>query len=118
MHNVRLNKKVFKKEELEKSIDSSFKTFVDTVEVDNDTVAEFFRLYDKLFYEIPAEGPSNTHEFLIRESSKLVQLEKDDTEIQPLLDEITNLRTRLLETNVENIESMNELTEDINKQIK
>ena len=69
-------------------------------------------------YEIPAEGSSNSHEYLIRESSKLVQLEKDDTEIQPLLDEITNLRTRLLEMNVENVESINELTQDINKQIK
>lgn len=118
MHNIRLNKKVFKKNELEKSIDSSFKTFIDAVEIDNDTVAELFRLYDKLFYEIPAEGETNSHEFLIKESSKLVQLEKDDTEIQPLLDEITNLRTRLLQVNIENIESENELKEEINKQIK
>ena len=118
MHNVRLNKKVFKKEELEKSIDSYFKTFIVKVEVNYDRVEEFYRQNHKLLYEIPAEGSSNSHEFLIRERSKLVQLEKDDTEIQPLLDEITNLRTRLLETNVENIESMNELTEDINKQIK
>ena len=67
---------------------------------------------------LTAEGSSNSHKYLIRESSKLVQLEKDDTEIQPLLDEITNLRTRLLEMNVENVESINELTQDINKQIK
>jgi len=118
MHNVRLNKKVYKKEELEKSIDSSFKTFVDIQEEDTDTVAEFFRLYNKLFYDIPAEGASNSHEYIIKESSKLVKLERDDTEIQPLLDEITELRTRLLELNVENIESINELTQDINTQIQ
>ena len=35
MPNIRLNKKVYRKEELEKSIDSSFKTFVDVVEEDD-----------------------------------------------------------------------------------
>ncbi len=117
MRNVRLNKKVYSKEELEKSVDNTFKTFVDEVEEDNDTIAEFFRLYEKLYYEIPTEGETNTHEFLIRESSKLVQLEKDDSEIQPLLDEITDLRQRLLEANIQNVEEQQELANNIDTKI-
>lgn len=113
MRNVRLNKTVYSKEELEKSVDNTFKTFVDEVEEDNDTTAEFFRLYEKLYYEIPTQGENNTHEFLIKESSKLVQIEKDDSEIQPLLDEITDLRQRLLESNIQNVEEQQELANNI-----
>ena len=88
-----------------KVVDSNFSTFVDpVVEVNNDTVAEFFRLYSKLYYEIPIEGEANSHTYLLKESSKLVDLEKDLTDVQPLLDEITELRERLLVINQEKIE--------------
>lgn len=117
MANIRLNKTVYNRKELEKSIDSSFNTFKDEIEEDTDTVAEFFRLYNKLFYEIQPEGESNSHEYIIKESSKLVKFERDDTEIQPLLDEISELRARLLEANAENIESQQEISEGINAQI-
>ena len=84
MANIRLSRTVYKKDELDKSIDSSFKSFVDTVEVDTDTIEEFFRLYTKLYYDIEPLGEFNSHEFLIKESSKLVQLETNDEAIQPL----------------------------------
>ena len=115
MANIRLSRTVYKKDELDKSIDSSFKSFVDTVEVDTDTVEEFFRLYTKLYYDIEPLGEFNSHEFLIKESSKLVQLETNDEAIQPLLDEISDLRQRLLEQNVENIENENDLMQSIGK---
>jgi hypothetical protein len=113
MANIRLSKTVFKKDELEKAIDSSFKTFVDIVEEDNDTVEELFRLYNKLFYEIPAEGAENSHEYLIRESSKMVELEKEDLEVQPLLDEISDLRERLLQQNINSLDTQNEIIKTI-----
>jgi len=115
MANIRLSRTVYKKDEFDKSIDSSFKSFVDVVEVDNDTIEEFFRLYNKLFYEIPAEGEFNSHEFIIKESSKLVDFETDDEAIQPLLDEITDLRQRLLEQNAENIETENDMIQALGK---
>ena len=71
-----------KKDQFDKSIDTSFKSFVDTVEVDNDTIEEFFRLYNKLYYDIAPEGEFNSHEFLIKESSKLVDFERNDEAIQ------------------------------------
>ena len=56
MANIRLSRTVLKKDQFDKSIDTSFKSFVDTVEVDNDTIEEFFRLYNKLYYDIAPEG--------------------------------------------------------------
>ena len=102
---VRLKKTTFNKEQYSKAIDNKFKTFISPAEeVDTDTVEEFFRLYSKLFYEIPVEGESNSHQYILKESSKLVDFDKDTSEIQPLLDEITDLRERLLQTNTELIE--------------
>ena len=90
---------VKEKEDLQKVISSAFTTFVQPQEVaDTDTVEELFRLYDKLYLEIPLDGPKS-HTYLIEESSKLVQLNPDTTAIQPLLDEITELRERLLNAN-------------------
>jgi len=109
MANIRLSKTVYKKDEVDKAIDNRFNSFVEKVDEDNDTVAEFFRLYEKLFLEIPATGQTQSHEYLIRESSKLVRLDGEDEEIQPLLDEISDLRQRLLETNIENLDTQNEL---------
>lgn len=109
MANIRLSKTVYKKDEIDKAIDNRFTSFVERVEEDNDTVAEFFRLYEKLFLEIPATGQTQSHEYLIRESSKLVRLDGEDEEIQPLLDEISDLRQRLLEANIESLDTQNEL---------
>ena len=80
-------------------------TFTDDVQAqDNDTVEELFRLYDKLFYDIPTEGTTNSHTFILQESSKLVEFTKDTEEIQPLLDEIATLREQLLISNQANQE--------------
>jgi hypothetical protein len=113
MANIRLSRTVLKKDQFDKSIDSSFKSFVDVEEVDDDTVEEFFRLYNKLYYDIEPEGEFNSHEFLIKESSKLVDFERNDEAIQPLLDEISDLRKRLLEQNAEAIETENDILKSI-----
>lgn len=104
-NDIRIQKTVLNKEEFDKVIDSSFSTFVDPIaEADTDTVEELFRLYSKLYYEIPIEGETNSHTYLLKESSKLVNLEKDLTDVQPLLDEISDLRERLLSVNQEMVE--------------
>lgn len=94
----RLTKKISNREELKKVVDSNFNTFAQpTVEEDTDTVEELFRLYDKLYLDIPLEGPQS-HTYLIEESSKLVEVVQDTQDIQPLLDEISDLRQRLLDS--------------------
>lgn len=105
MANIRTKKTVYNIDEFDKVVDRSFTTFVDnTEEEDRDTVEELMRLYEKLYYELPIEGERDSHEYIITRSSKLVNIERDLTEIQPLLDEITQLREQLLLANQQLIE--------------
>lgn len=97
---VKIEKTVYKDEDFSKVVDNKFSTFVKpTPEQDTDTVSELFRLYDKLFYSIPSEGSTNSHEYLVKKSSEIYKLDQTTEDIQPLLDEIANLRTNLLEAN-------------------
>ena len=97
---VNIYKEVYKKEEINTVIDTEFKTFTKPVEeVDTDTVEEFFRLYDKLYYTIPAEGEDKSHQYLLQRSSELTNLEQTSEDIQPLLDEVAQLRQQLLNAN-------------------
>lgn len=103
---IRVEKTVVSKDDFNKVVDTAFTSFVDpVVEEDPDTLEEFFRLYEKLYYEIPIDGVENSHKYIITESSKLADIEKDLTEIQPLLDEISQLREQLLLVNQQLMET-------------
>lgn len=100
MNDIKIQKTVFNATEFNKVVDTSFSTFTQpVVEEDTDTVENFFRLYEKLYFVIPPEGEVDSHEYLIRRSSELVDFEKTTEEIQPLLDEISQLREQLLQAN-------------------
>ena len=100
MAEINIQKTVFNRTEFERVVDRDFKTFVPPVElVDTDTVAELFRLYNKLYLEIPLRNSNSSHEYLIRRSSELVDLDETDDQLQPLLDEIANLRAQLVDAN-------------------
>ncbi len=103
-----LGKRSYKKEQVEVAFDLEFKSFKDPVpEIDTDTIEELFRLYDLLYYNIPAEGDTNSHEYLLRMSSELADFDKNLEEIQPLLDEVAQLRQELLLANQQIIELEN-----------
>ena len=107
---IKLQRTLQDKEDFDIVISREFTTFTQQGnEVDTDTVDELFRLYDKLYLEIPLEGPQS-HTYLIEESSKLVEVQEDNAEIQPLLDEITTLREQLLKAN----EQIFQLDQDTN----
>jgi hypothetical protein len=98
---VKIQKTVFNSEDFKKVVDTEFKTFTQPEIIENvETVNELFRLYDKLFYSIPIEGP-NSHQYLVEKSMELYKFEQTQEEIQPLLDEIADLRIRLLAANQE-----------------
>ena len=98
MAKQRISKTVFDKENFDKVIDRSFKEYLQpAAEEDEMSVEEFFVEYDRLFYDIPPEGEVDSHRFLITRSSQLVDFEKDTEDIQPLLDEIAQLRNQNLE---------------------
>lgn len=99
---VQIRKTVYDNAGLSKIVDREFKAFAEPVpEQDPDTVEELFRLYDKLYLEIPIEGESNSHQYIVTKSSDLLNADLDNEAIQPLLDEISELRAELLESNRE-----------------
>ena len=101
MANYPLNKTVFKKETYENTIDTSFSQ-VSTPPLpleDTVTIDEFFNLYNALFYDIPANGDINSHEYLVKTSGDYINFEQENEDVQALLDEITTLRQDLLAAN-------------------
>ena len=98
--NIQIAKTVFNTDKFNKVVDTSFKTFTQPVpEEDPDTPEELFRLYEKLYFSIDITGETNSHEYLIRKSSELVSYDAVTEDIQPLLDEITQLREQNLALN-------------------
>ena len=97
---VRIQKEVYRSDQFNNLVDRQFTTFTkpDPI-VDTDTIEELFRLYDKLYFSIPVEGEVNSHQYLLQRSSELTDLEKTTDDIQPLLDEIAQLRQQNLDLN-------------------
>lgn len=94
---IQIKKTVFSKDNFEKVIDRSFKTFAQPLVVEEQlTVQQFFVEYENLYYDIPPEGETNSHQYLIQKSSEIVDFDKNTDEIQPLLDEIAQLREEIL----------------------
>lgn len=94
---IQIKKTVYKKDTFGKVIDRSFKTYAQPPAIEEQkTVEDFFKDYEELYYEIPPLGESESHEYLIARSSELVDFDKDTSEIQPLLDEIAQLREQVL----------------------
>ena len=52
MANIRLSKTVYKKEDLDKAVNKEFTSLISPIEQDTDTIEDFFRLYNKFFYQI------------------------------------------------------------------
>jgi hypothetical protein len=96
-----LNRTVFKKDAYENTIDTSFSQvsvppppLEDTI-----TVTEFFNLYNTLFYDIPAQGDTNSHAYIVAKSGDYINADQISEDVQVLLDEITILRQDLLAAN-------------------
>ena len=99
-NDINIQKTVFNTTEFNKVVDSTFKTFTQPVPAeDKDTPDELFRLYEKLYYVIDIKGDTNSHEYLIKKSSELITFDKVTEDIQPLLDEIAQLRGENLALN-------------------
>lgn len=99
-NDINIQKTAFSTVDFNKVIDSTFKTFIQPIpEEDPDTPEELFRLYEKLYYEIDVTGEVNSHEYLIKKSSELISFDAVTENIQPLLDEIAQLRQQNLALN-------------------
>tara|TARA_R110001606_G_scaffold383799_2_gene546228 strand:+ start:1460 stop:1807 length:348 start_codon:yes stop_codon:yes gene_type:complete len=98
---VNLNREVFAKQQYEQVIDTSFSQLTppsSSIPIEAlPTVDEFFQDYDSLFFQIPQSG-ENSHETLIVSSTDYIGYQPLNDEIQALTEEITSLRTQLLES--------------------
>jgi hypothetical protein len=102
MTQVNLNKTVKEKNQYQKVIDTSFTQLVQPVVTEpeiptDEKISKFFNDYQDLFYDIPKEGETNSHTYLIKQSSDYVDNQVIDEDVQALLDEIASLREENLE---------------------
>ena len=111
-----LIKDVFNKAEYIKTIDTSFNEF-GAVSITEDqqlqpSVEEFFGLYNSLFYDIPALGETNSHQYLIRTSGEYINFDEVNDEIQALQAEIAQLRSDLLTAQMDAAQALISTTKD------
>lgn len=116
---VDLLKNVYNKNQYIKTINTSFNELgVTTVAEDlqqQPNVEEFFGLYNTLFYDIPPNGATNSHEFLVQQSGEYIGFDQNQEEIEALQAEITQLRKDLLaaQINIVELETGQNLNVDI-----
>ena len=98
MVNVNLESLVVGREEFDRIVDRKFYELLDaeTLIVSPRTLEQFFQDYEDLYYQIPIEGETASHRYLVNLSSRMIPLDQDQSDIQPLLDEIANLRAQNL----------------------
>ena len=101
---VKLIKEVYGRNTYTKVIDTSFSELYTpaTASVQtgiNTSVELFFDAYNELFFQIPATGEVNSHEYLVKRSTEyLGGGVVSDTE-KAYIEEINSLRQQLLEAN-------------------
>tara|TARA_R110000803_G_scaffold206510_1_gene273805 strand:- start:62 stop:508 length:447 start_codon:yes stop_codon:yes gene_type:complete len=106
--NVDLRRGVFNKGQYEQVIDTSFSqlgvTSISASAENQVSVEEFFGLYNSLFYDIPPNGDTNSHEFLVKESGQYINFDQIAEEILALQQEIDGLRRDLLAEQIKAVE--------------
>ena len=101
MAQIPVQKTVFNKNKYEQVIDINFHQLFDSQIVEDTpsfTVDDFFSLYESLFFQIPKDGESDSHKYILQKEADYLGVKIDNTDVQALLDEITSLRQELLST--------------------
>jgi hypothetical protein len=101
MAQIPVQKTVFNKNNYEQVIDINFHQLFDSQIVEDTpsfTVDDFFNLYESLFFQIPKDGESDSHKYILQKEADYLGVKIDNTDVQALLDEITSLRQELLST--------------------
>ena len=93
-NSVEFSSKVYSRAGLDTVLDRQFKEFGQTTVEATKTVEQFFADYEDLYYSIPIEGTTASHQYLVEKSSELYKASDPLADIQPLLDEITLLRSQ------------------------
>ena len=102
MSQIPIEKSVFDKIAFGKVIDTQFSQLLNNVaeETPTFTIEDFFQLYEQLFYQIPKEGDTNSHRYILEKEAEYLDVMINQDDIQALLEEITNLRQQVLDTQI------------------
>ena len=108
MSQIPVQKTVFNKDTYGRVIDTQFSQLLNqnVEETNTFTVDDFFQLYDELFYQIPKEGDTNSHQYILQREADYLGVSISQDDIQALLNEITSLRQQVLEAQ----QTINDLT--------
>jgi hypothetical protein len=101
MSQIPIEKQVFDKQNFVKVVDTQFHQLYNSQLADNlesFTIDDFFQLYEQLFYQIPKEGATNSHRYILEKEADYLGVIVNQEDIQALLDEITNLRQQVLDS--------------------
>ncbi len=100
---LKLVKEVYGRATYTKVIDPSFTELYSPVtasaETTQLTVEEFFNIYNELFFQIPATGDVNSHEYLVARSTEYLGGGALTDNEKAYIEEINSLRQQLLEAN-------------------
>ena len=99
---ISIEKQVYDKLSFSKVVNTQFSQLLNNVneETPTFTIDDFFQLYDQLFYQIPKEGDVNSHRYMLEKSAEYLGVIINQDDIQALLEEITNLRQQVLDTQI------------------
>jgi len=108
MSQIPIQKTVFNKDAFSKVVNTQFGQLIGQAgeEELSFSVEDFFELYDQLFYQIPTEGETNSHRFILQREADYLGVSISQEDVQALLDEITSLRQQILDAQT----TINELT--------
>jgi hypothetical protein len=108
MSRIPVQKTVFNKDSFGRVINTQFSQLLNqnVEETNTFTVDDFFQLYEDLFYQIPKEGDTNSHRYILQREADYLGVSVSQDDIQALLNEITSLRQQVLESQ----QTINELT--------
>jgi len=98
MSKISIQKQVFNKTTFPKVVDTQFKQLIDTTQADSTpsfTLEDFFTLYEQLFFQIPKEGDTNSHQYILEKEAEYLGINLNTEDVQALLAEITALRQEI-----------------------
>jgi hypothetical protein len=113
MSQIPIEKQVFDKDAFGKVINTQFSYLLNNQaeETPTFTIEDFFQLYEDLFYQIPKEGDTNSHRYILEKEADYLGVIISQDDIQALLDEITTLRQQVLDSQT----ALDEISKTLNK---
>ena len=108
MSQIQIQKTVFTRDSFVKVVDTQFNQLLQTAEEETPsfTIDDFFELYEQLFYQIPKEGDTNSHQYILQREADYLGISISQDDVQALVNEITTLRQQILDAQT----TINELT--------